>query len=70
MYIHVNHLFFFHFRCSTGKGCLASIMTDPDGKAVVKTKNNNEHDKDEHKAEARQLRVCVRHYSDDISQKP
>ncbi|CAG2218811.1 unnamed protein product [Mytilus edulis] len=51
-------------------GCSASITTDPEGTAVVKTKNTHSHDRDEHKAETRQLRVRVRQNSGDISQRP
>ncbi|CAG2237703.1 unnamed protein product [Mytilus edulis] len=57
-------------ECSSLKGCSASITTDPEGTAVVKTKNTHSHDRDEHKAETRQLRVRVRQNSGDISQRP
>ncbi|VDI43158.1 Hypothetical predicted protein [Mytilus galloprovincialis] len=58
------------YRCSSLKGCSASITTDPEGTAVVKTKNTHSHDRDEHKAETRQLRVRVRQNSGDISKLP
>jgi hypothetical protein len=63
-----NHFSF--YRCSSVKTYSASVTTDPKGIAVVKAKNDHTHGKDEHKAETRQLRVCVRHNSGDISQRP
>ena len=48
---------FSFYRCSSVKTCNASVTTDPKGLAVVKTKNDDTHGKDEHKTETRQLRV-------------
>ncbi|CAC5397336.1 unnamed protein product [Mytilus coruscus] len=64
-------LFVFSFcRFSSQKECTASITTDPEGIAVVKTKNAHNHERDEHKAETRQLRVIVRQNAGDISKTP
>jgi hypothetical protein len=65
-----NSILCIAYRCSSVETCNASVTTDPKGLAVVKTKNDYTHGKDENKAETRQLRVCVRHNSGDISQRP
>jgi thiamine pyrophosphokinase len=40
---------FSFYRCSSVKTCNASVTTDPKALAVVKTKNDHTHGKDEHK---------------------
>jgi hypothetical protein len=57
------------YVCSVKKKCNKSITTDPDGVAIVKTRN--EHccgkEPDPRGIEARQLRVRVRYKSEDIT---
>ena len=49
------------YRCSTGKSCKAT--TDEKGVAVMKMKNEHNHESDEKKVEVKQLRVRIRKHS-------
>jgi hypothetical protein len=57
-------------RCSTGKSCKATVTTDEKGVAVVKMKNEHNHESDEKKVEVKQLRVRIRKQSGDITSRP
>ena len=57
-------------RCSTGKSCKATVTTDEKGVAVVKMKNEHNHESDEKRVEVKQLRVRKRKQSGDITSRP
>jgi hypothetical protein len=58
------------YRCSTGKSCKATVTTDEKGVAVVKMKNEHNHESGEKKVEVKQLRVRIRKQSGDITSRP
>ena len=43
------------YRCSTGKSCKATVTTEEKGVAVVKMKNEHNHESDEKKVEVKQF---------------
>lgn len=57
------------YRC-TKKSCKARITTDSESKTIVKALHEHNHNVDQRKTEAQQLRVRVRKASGDISERP
>jgi hypothetical protein len=55
---------------STGKSCKATVTTDEKGVAVVKMKNEHNHESGEKKVEVKQLRVRIKKQSGYITSRP